>query len=196
MTLPITPETKVGALLEAYPGVDDVLIEWAPAFAKLKNPILRKTVAKVATLEQAARVGGVSTRDLVRKLREATGQGSGLEVLSDTPNAAPDDGGPPAWLDNERVRHTIDADEMLKTGVHPLGKVRESTTALQPGEIVKLVSAFRPEPLIEAMRNAGLAVYSHQASPGQHATYFCRQGTDPELARRISDVSCGEGSCP
>ena len=82
MSLAITPETKVGALLEAYPGIDDVLIEWVPAFEKLKNPILRKTVAKVATLQQAARIGGVSTRDMVRKLREATGQ-SGLEVIQE-----------------------------------------------------------------------------------------------------------------
>ena len=69
-------------------------------------------------------------------------------------------------------------------------------TALAPGEMVKLVSAFRPEPLIEAMRNAGLGVYSHEVSPGKHATYFCRQSAGAEEAQRIAGVSCGEGSCP
>ncbi len=71
MNLPITPDTKVGALLEAYPELEEHLIACAPAFAKLRNPLLRRTVAKVATLEQAARVGGIGVRDLVRRLREA-----------------------------------------------------------------------------------------------------------------------------
>ena len=63
MSLPINPETRVGALLEAYPGIDEVLISWVPAFAKLRNPMLRKTVAKVATLEQAARIGALEAEN-------------------------------------------------------------------------------------------------------------------------------------
>lgn len=196
MSLPINPETKVGALLEAYPGIDEVLIAWVPAFAKLRNPVLRKTVAKVATLEQAARIGGVSVREMVRKLREATGQ-SALEVIhgQGAPPAEESTAEAPAWLSKDRVRYTINADSMLERQVHPLGKVRECVVALQVGEIVELTSAFRPEPLIEAMARSGLAVYSHETSPGRHTTYFCRQSTDPNLATRIAESSCGEGRC-
>jgi hypothetical protein len=171
MSLPINPETKVGALLDAYPGIDEVLIAWVPAFAKLRNPILRKTVAKVATLEQAARVGGVSVRDMVMKLREATGQ-TGLEIF-DSPCAA-QDGGPPEWVKAEAVTHEIDADSMLATGVHPIGKVRECSAALKPGEIVLLTSSFRPEPLLEAMRRSGLSVYCAESAPGRHNTFITR----------------------
>ncbi len=173
MKLPIEPETKVGALLEAYPGVEDALIAWVPAFAKLKNPILRKTVAKVATLEQAARVGGVSVRELVCRLREATGQATAQPPVSEaarTETSAPE--APPAWLDQERVRARIDADRLLETGEHPMGKVRQSLARIQPGEIVELSSSFRPEPLIEAMRHAGLRVHSAEPSPGRHLTYI------------------------
>lgn len=171
MNLPITPETKVGALLEAYPAVEDRLIEWVPAFARLKNPILRKTVAKVATLEQAARVGGVGVRELVRKLREATGQPD-LEILAD---GAPEDAAPPAWLREDRVCFEIDADAMLSGGVHPIGKVRQCAAELAPGEMVRLSSGFRPVPLIETMRRGGFAVYSAEIEPGKHTTYICRE---------------------
>ena len=44
----ISPKTKVLQLIETYPQLEDVLIEYAPAFKKLKNPVLRKTVAKIA----------------------------------------------------------------------------------------------------------------------------------------------------
>ena len=34
----ITPKTKVLQLIESYPELEDILIEYAPAFKKLKNP--------------------------------------------------------------------------------------------------------------------------------------------------------------
>ena len=48
----ISPKTKVGELLDAYPELEPVLMAMSPAFEKLKNPVLRKTVARVATLQQ------------------------------------------------------------------------------------------------------------------------------------------------
>ena len=59
----ITPKTKVLQVIEAYPELEDVLIGYVPAFKKLKNPILRNTVAKIATLQQAASVGKVKIED-------------------------------------------------------------------------------------------------------------------------------------
>ncbi len=48
----ITPKTKIYDLLEAYPELEDLLISMAPEFVKLKNPLLRKTIAKVANISQ------------------------------------------------------------------------------------------------------------------------------------------------
>lgn len=45
----ITPSVTAHELLEAYPELEDVLIGIAPPFKKLKNPLLRKSVAKMAT---------------------------------------------------------------------------------------------------------------------------------------------------
>lgn len=50
----ITPKTKVLQLIETYPQLEELLIEMVPTFEKLKNPVLRRTVAKIATLQQAA----------------------------------------------------------------------------------------------------------------------------------------------
>ncbi|HWQ53175.1 MAG TPA: DUF1858 domain-containing protein [Bryobacteraceae bacterium] len=171
MSLLITPETKVGALLDAYPGIEEHLIAWVPAFSKLKNPILRKTVARVATLEQAARIGGIGARELVRKLREATGQ----EAIPETAcMEGPSPAGAPTWLADDRVAAEIDADAMLETGEHPIGKVRQTVANLRTGEILRLTSSFRPAPLIDTMARGGVAVYSAEIAPGRYATYFCR----------------------
>jgi hypothetical protein len=71
---PILPSTKVAALLDRYPELEEVLIGLPPPFKKLKNPLLRKGVAKVASLRNAAAVGGITVHELVNKLRAAVGQ--------------------------------------------------------------------------------------------------------------------------
>ena len=65
--LTITPKTKILDLLADYPELEEVLFDISPAFRQLKNPVLRRTVARVTTLQQAALVGGIRVEDLVKK---------------------------------------------------------------------------------------------------------------------------------
>jgi len=171
MSRQIGPETTVGALLEAYPELERVLVEMAPAFGKLRNPVVRRTVAKVATLEQAAQLGGISLQAMIMRLRKEAGQGTPeLAVLESRRELAPDDA---SWLTAGRIVEEIDADAMLERGVHPIGKIREAVGALGCGEVVVLRSSFRPQPLIETLRRTGAAV--HSSSQGTtHLTWFGR----------------------
>lgn len=73
-TLEITPHTNVAELLDTYPQLEDMLIDMAPAFRKLKTPLLRRTIARVATLRQAAMTGDLPVSDVVGRLREEVGQ--------------------------------------------------------------------------------------------------------------------------
>lgn len=175
MSLPITPETKIGDLLDAYPGLDESLAAWVPEFKKLKNPLLRRTVARVATVEMAAKIGGVQVRDLIQKIREAAGLEMECEAHADTA-APPPDAPPPSWFDSARIRETLDADAVLATGQHPLGRVRRHAAALAAGDIFRLVSSFRPAPLIETLEKDGFAAYCLQDEPGHYSTYFARVG--------------------
>jgi len=70
----ITPKTKVYDLLAAYPELEKLLIDTIPTFSKLRNPVLRNTVAKITTLQQAAPIGNIKTEELINLLRKAVGQ--------------------------------------------------------------------------------------------------------------------------
>src|SRR5579863_6697041 len=98
---PILPTTKVGALLDRYPQLEDVLIGLAPPFKKLKNPLLRKGVSRVASLQHAAVVGGLSVSELVNKLRAAVGQ-NGV-APEDLPDAGSYLSGQPDWFDAAKI---------------------------------------------------------------------------------------------
>ena len=171
---PITPATRVAELLESWPELEPVLIAQAPAFRRLKNPVLRRTVARVATLEQAAGVGGVAVRDLVAALRRAAGlddappAGSGV-VESGTAPAPPD------WVSSGRVVVTLDAEALLDAGEVPLPVVNEKASRLRPGELLRIDSGFRPAPLVEALAKQGLRSFVRATSVGHFETLVARE---------------------
>ena len=103
---PILPSTKVGALLDRYPQLEDVLIGLAPPFKKLKNPLLRKGVAKVASLQHATVVGGMPVGELVNKLRASVGQST--VDPEDLPGAVSYFSDQPEWLDAAKIVASID----------------------------------------------------------------------------------------
>jgi uncharacterized protein (DUF2249 family) len=167
----ITPETKIGDFLEAHPDLQEALIARVPEFAKLRNPVLRRTVAKLATVDQAARIAGMPTGELVRFLRELTGEAV----------AAPSAGVPapiedprPAWAVSGSVRTTLDADALLAAGEHPLARTRRALLTLAPGEAMQLLSPFRPEPLLDQFRQEGFPCWCEAETPGRFRTWILK----------------------
>lgn len=51
--LDITSNTKVGEVLVRYPQSLEIFVRWG--FTLLRNPVLRKTMARAITIEQACR---------------------------------------------------------------------------------------------------------------------------------------------
>lgn len=175
MTFSITPDTKIGDLLEAYPHLEAEFLKLSPAFKALKNPVLRRTVAKVATLRKASEMAGLPTPELVQALRRAAGlpDDSGppsATVREDSARAAQD--ARPDWLDRAAIHLTIDAQAMLDRGEHPLGLARQTLRDAPDGAIIAIQSDFRPVPLIEAFESHGNLVYSEEVQPGKHHTYL------------------------
>ena len=66
-TFQITPQAKVSEVLSHYPQSLDVFLR--RGFSPLQNPLLRKTMARVVTLEQACRREGVDLEQLLAELR-------------------------------------------------------------------------------------------------------------------------------
>jgi hypothetical protein len=150
--------------------LEDVLIALAPPFKKLKNPFLRKGVAKVASLRQAAVVGGMPVSELVNKLRAAVGQ---------QPIASKDSGviaylvPQPEWFSAGRIVGFID-ESAADPDQMPIVSVLQQAAELRPGDILELVTTFVPAPGIEIMKKKGLLVWSRQESPKRIRTYVSK----------------------
>jgi hypothetical protein len=170
----ITPETKVAALLDQYPQLEDVLISMAPPFKKLRNPFLRRTVAKVASLRQAAAVGKLAVADLVNKLRAEVGQ----PPMTEAGEQADSYFGPrPEWAAADKVVESIDERE-TDQNVMPLNPLIRRASKMADGEILELVTTFLPAPGIDLMRNKGYLAWSME--DGELVkTYFAKEDGPP-----------------
>lgn len=163
----ITPKTKVLALIDAYPQLEAVLISYVPAFKKLQNPVLRKTVAKIATLQQAAAIGNVKIEDLINKLRAEIGQ----DLFNQTENPMYNTE-KPGWFDESQITAELDARTMLAAGDHPVNQVVADLKNLEQGKIYKLVAPFLPAPLIDKATSLNFNHWVTKAEDESYAIYF------------------------
>jgi hypothetical protein len=163
----ITPKTKVLELIENYPHLEDVLINYVPAFSKLKNPIIRKTVARIATLQQAASVGNVKVEDLINVLRKEVGQdiyseGAGNIYVTHKPQ----------WFNESKICKELNASAMLAVGEHPVAQVIEDLKGMDVGNIYKLIAPFLPAPLIDKATSLNVQHWIDKKSDEEYLIYF------------------------
>ena len=164
----ITQDTKIANLLKDYDNMKDILVAINPKFKKLNNPVLRRTLAKVASVRQAAVVGGMDPLDLLNQLREAVGQGSvSIEIDSTDEQSI----ATPEWIDT-KPKESVDAEKLLDNEENPLAITHNILRVLNSGDIVTLTSSFRPEPLIDEFIKAGHEIYCQEVSQDSYITYI------------------------
>lgn len=80
----LTGKTKVGDLLQRYPSLINYLPQLSPEYVRLKNPVLRRAMSKVATLRTVAKMGGLELDDLLSKIQKE------IERIEGERNGKPD----------------------------------------------------------------------------------------------------------
>lgn len=164
----ITPETRIAALLDQFPDLEKSLVQMAPAFQKLRNPILRKTIAKVTSIRQAAKIANLPVAELVNRLRQEAGFSEQME---------PEETGQPAaerpdWVKNFPVARTLDARPMIEAGEHPLTLVLKELMDLPINHCYELITAFLPAPLIDTVANKGFRSWTVEKESQQFHTFI------------------------
>ncbi len=150
--------------------MEDVLIGIAPPFKKLKNPILRRSVAKVATIKHISSVGGVPLDELIGKLREAVGQEKSTDSYDDQDYF----GEQPDWYSPEKVSLSLDEDKVEDKDRMTLAVILEAARNVQPGEIIELVTSFLPAPGIDILKSKGYSVWTRKEGDDLIKSYFLK----------------------
>jgi hypothetical protein len=169
----ITPKTRVSELLDVYPSLEPVLMDLAPAFKKLQNPVLRRTVGKVATLQQAAALGKLSLSEIINTLRMEVGQA----LFDETGIPSEINEKAPGWFDEKKTKVRFDATPMINAGQNPMQEVFIKLDKIKQDEIFMLITPFIPAPIIELIGKKGYAHYCVNMGDEVCHTYFYRNQT-------------------
>jgi hypothetical protein len=166
----ISPRTKVGELLDTYPGLEPVLMSMSPAFEKLKNPVLRRTVAKVATLQQISVVGRMNIDEMIKRLRAEIGQDYGESASSDIEYQS---GITQEWFQHSKISARFDATSIINSGESPMKDILHKTSLLKSGEIFELRTPFTPAPIIDMLMAKNFRIHTI-VNDEYILTYFCK----------------------
>lgn len=156
--LNINSQTKIGELLEVYPQLEDTLLALSPSFAKLKNPILRKTIGRIASLRQVADIGNIEIGELVNTLRKAIGEDT-IDTSIPTENSSEMK---PKWIDESELVINFDATEIIESGGNPMSEIIAQAKSLSHNQTMLLITPFKPIPILEILEVKNYQTWSYE----------------------------------
>lgn len=169
-----TAETIVADAIRVDPLVVDRLIALNPLFKKLNNPILRKTMARLVTLGEAAKVAGLPVVDILAAANNVTAPSPALATAPPPVDPLPD------WfeaIDPTRSVH-LDVRPMLARGEEPLGDVMRTAAPIAVGHTLILDAPFDPAPLRRVLAGKGFVSHPAQIDDCHWRITFLRQSRE------------------
>ncbi|MGH7619887.1 MAG: DUF2249 domain-containing protein [Gemmatimonadaceae bacterium] len=173
---PVSPHDKVSDVLARDESLVEVFVRAAPHFGKLRNRAMRRVMARLVTVEQAARTANIPTERLVRDLNTALGfvdDRASVDVPASSPNAAqPDERHPEGAPVIE-----VDVRDDLRSGREPFSRIMSAVAALRYGEVLHLRAIFEPVPLFTVLGKRGFAHESEAHAVDDWSVWFWRPST-------------------
>jgi uncharacterized protein (DUF2249 family) len=171
---PVSAADKVSEVLARDESLVDVFVRHAPHFGKLRNRAMRRVMARLVTVEQAARTAGVSADRLIHDLNDALGIVAepiveASEGVTDTRTSS---GSARRPLSAATVE--VDVRDDLRAGREPFSRIMSAVSALGAGEVLHLRALFEPAPLYTVLGKRGLVHESEAHAPDDWSVWFWR----------------------
>jgi uncharacterized protein (DUF2249 family) len=195
---PIVAGDRVSDVLARDESLVEIFAGVAPPFAKLRNRAMRRIMARLVTVEQAARMGGVSTDVLLRSLNAALGARSDLGTHTlPTPSAGgmtPDEACR-AYPSDAHPSHAamveLDVRDDLRAGREPFSRIMAAVSTLADDRVLHLRTTFEPVPLYAVLGKRGFHHEAMADAADDWSVWFWRPAGDGAPAatdgRRIAD---------
>lgn len=202
----ITPDTSIFDLLEEYPFLVDFLIDYNPKFTLLKNPMMRATAGRVATLRKASEIGGVEVDDLLAAIRGEVERRAGGKL--EAPDGAPKAEGGPGKSAPDKVAQLKSLIRDLHDGIAPEDAKARFDTVIKDVSVQEigameeqLIREGMPVEEIQRLCDLHVAVVQDslekqeeiEAPPGHPVhTYLAGNEIITSIANRLGEL-CGDG---
>lgn len=170
----ITPQTKIIDIINQHPKLIDILASYNSHFELLKNPIMRRTFAKLATVKHASKVAGVSLRELIKLLNSAIGEQISEEEITDDKSVSVSEDIPIKDIveQNQIKTFKLDVRDIMRNGDEPFNIIMQTVKKIKNGEALLLETIFEPAPLYEVMKKKGFQYQTEIISEDHYRVWF------------------------
>jgi uncharacterized protein (DUF2249 family) len=201
---PVSPSDRVSDVLARDERLVEVFARQTPHFAKLRNPMMRRVMARLVTVEQAARICGAPAESLVHELNRALGieerddangaadrighgigeHATGAPAEARAPIDDPDESGsfpaagaPDAPFSLPPETHVVELDvrEDLRLGREPFSRIMRAVGELREDQALRLRATFEPVPLFAVMEKRGFEHHAEQEGSTDWSVWFYRR---------------------
>ncbi|MEQ8696725.1 MAG: DUF2249 domain-containing protein [Bauldia litoralis] len=181
--------TTVAEAIKGDPAALERLVALSPKFRRLRNPVLRRTMARLATLADAARIAGLPVLAVVAAANGTAVPDGGTEDapfyrVPSVPAAEPD------WfrLVDEAGAVSQDVRPLLDAGQDPLQEIMSASRSVREGGTLIVDAPFDPAPLRRVLCRKGFVSYAREIAPDHFRVYFL---LNRDLADRDADAAAG-----
>ncbi|MDQ2929689.1 MAG: DUF2249 domain-containing protein [Gemmatimonadota bacterium] len=184
MTAPtrILQSERLQSVFERDERLIDIIASHSPALARLRNSPMRRIMARVTTVAQAARLCGIPAAQLVDELNAALGfEKSDVSIASaDESQSTPeisDQATAPDWTHQMAVE--LDVRDDLRNGREPFSRIMAAVAQLRPSNVLLLHTTFEPVPLFAVLAKRGFEHHAEQRGAEDWLVWF-RQSDSSE----------------
>ncbi len=182
----INSQTKIADIIKANPNAIDTIAEINKHFRKLKNPILRRTLARRVTIQDAARIGGVAVDVFFEKLKKI-----GFEIgVENSDYSTKQEQKQMNILTGSEEIVELDVRDNIASGNDPFQIIMAAIKQLPANGVLKIINTFEPIPLIGVLSKKGYESMVERPEEGVVITYFKKGESIPQSVD--SEVSEGE----
>ncbi|WP_276502598.1 DUF2249 domain-containing protein [Terrimonas pollutisoli] len=185
----INAHTKIGSIIKERADALDAIISISPKFEKLRNPLLRKLMAARTSITTASKIGGCKVNDFFNKLRPLGFEIDGSVIAEDKEKK--DLAAFMLTMQKEQLTE-LDVRPLITSGKDPLALIMQKIKWLKPGQTLKIVNSFYPEPLILLLKKQGFDSFADVIDDDLVETYFYKkENTKTQIAEPVRDAQQG-----
>ncbi|ODS59243.1 MAG: hypothetical protein ABS36_01970 [Acidobacteria bacterium SCN 69-37] len=177
----ITATDRLDEVLARDPRLMTVLAQASPAFATMSRGELPRTMARLVTVEQAARVAGIAPAALIAQLNHALAHPG--DAAPPTPPAPVNTAAEPERAEVPEALRRIPADlvvecdvrEELRAGAEPFARIMAAARSTPEGGLLKVWATFEPAPLYAVLAKQRFSHFAERMAADDWCVWFHRE---------------------
>jgi uncharacterized protein (DUF2249 family) len=198
----ITRTDRVATVIARDEALIDVFVSLSPAFERLRNAAMRRVMARLVTVEQAARMAGVDAEELVTRLNAHGAAAAGMmsHARRETNAMTADTGARPASLAAIAADAIVELDVRagLRAGHEPFSQIMAALRQVPAGGALCVRAIFEPVPLYSVMKRQGLEHWTENLAEDDWRVWFYpplevpTEGRDAAAIRPPADAAAAD----